>query len=811
MQTTDIYSPDGNLQYSNTVAYARNKDPDSPKYPMINFCPLFFLRPNLGTAIKTKDSYFAGTALNIDKYINRGSAFLVGCVRRLQDCENMQTDICQQHELFHLNLAANSPNPNPKVWDLTMTLPVEKDANGNPRSGTRDFKIYGGLLTKTLARWKGTTSQSVGYWVQRNSDNLSLYALAKYIMTKNGNVYPHLPMAVVNPTSPPYHAAVYPITQTDSQLYMNISTAYSSMETSDIPMCPAGADDDDDAIYATDSDTSVVIDGFSDNSVYPAEYIAQVQSWLDDANNNANNSNNNNTSSTVGAQQLAIASYTNPLGDPAAWSRLISYDTNKLSVLVANVLNGPDYIVNQAWADVIQRAAASGKTIIGYVRTGYLGVSVQQFKTRLGSGDLADWASQIEQDVDKWFELYPQIGGIFFDEGWPECGPDNVYAELYAYINAYTKRKHPGAFTVLNPGSPMAQCFENTMDTLLTFESFYDYYKNNYVPNDWTPQDSRKIWHIIYNVPQDKVYEVADLARQRGAGLIEITDDTTPNPYDNVPSEAYMQNVFAGVSGGSLHIGHAPDTGGHYISGEPFAKVEKVDYTSATLSWNPVDGALGYGVYRDGSLILELPPTMTRATVGMLEPGTSGIHLEVRTLSMSDITETPISAIVSTTALPADGAITNVHYSQNGDMVTYTADVLVPFAFVRLFISGPQPSFPRYGWPVTLATSEYNQYKIMNYLVEGNDFYSTFFKYTGAYYEGSSTPADWSWNPIDTPGEPTSQSNSGYTYTWTFPADTTDAVLYVWLVQGQGYAPISNVWGGCIQRFDSVGHTHDAC
>jgi hypothetical protein len=156
------------------------------------------------------------------------------------------------------------------------------------------------------------------------------------------------------------------------------------------------------------------------------------------------------SSSAGGGQQIAMASYTNPSGDPSAWQRLISYDTGKLSVLVANVLNGPDYVADKGWAPVIKQAAATGKTIIGYVRTGYLGVSQQKFKTRLGSSNLADWASQIEQDVDKWFELYPGIGGIFFDEGWPECGTDSnptIYSDLYAHINAYTKRKHPGAFT----------------------------------------------------------------------------------------------------------------------------------------------------------------------------------------------------------------------------------------------------------------------------------------------------------------------------------------------------------------------------
>jgi len=43
------------------------------------------------------------------------------------------------------------------------------------------------------------------------------------------------------------------------------------------------------------------------------------------------------------------------------------------------------------------------------------------------------------------------IGGIFFDEGWNECGENNKYAEVYRFINDNTKRKYPGAFTVLNP------------------------------------------------------------------------------------------------------------------------------------------------------------------------------------------------------------------------------------------------------------------------------------------------------------------------------------------------------------------------
>jgi len=73
-------------------------------------------------------------------------------------------------------------------------------------------------------------------------------------------------------------------------------------------------------------------------------------------------------------------------------------------MLVANVVNGPDSTVNKDWEKIIKQVSGQGKRVLGYVRTGYLGVSYQGYKTRLGSTDLADWASQIETDVDLWYQ-----------------------------------------------------------------------------------------------------------------------------------------------------------------------------------------------------------------------------------------------------------------------------------------------------------------------------------------------------------------------------------------------------------------------
>jgi hypothetical protein len=81
------------------------------------------------------------------------------------------------------------------------------------------------------------------------------------------------------------------------------------------------------------------------------------------------------------ASRSPLRRISTPIGDPASWERLLAYDSKKVSILVTNVLNSPDYVVDNSWKSVIEQAASQGKKILGYVRTGYLGVSQQQFTT----------------------------------------------------------------------------------------------------------------------------------------------------------------------------------------------------------------------------------------------------------------------------------------------------------------------------------------------------------------------------------------------------------------------------------------------
>jgi hypothetical protein len=400
-------------------------------------------------------------------------------------------------------------------------------------------------------------------------------------------------------------------------------------------------------------------------------------------------------------------------------------------VLVANAVNGPDSALDTSWKSVIDRAAASGKTVIGYVRTGYLGVSQQGFKTRLGSGNLADWTAQIEEDVDMWYSLYGNsIGGIFFDEGWNDCGPNNVYANLYIHIDRYTKTKHPGAFTVLNPGATMPQCFEHTMDTLMTFEQPYDAYKNSYVPNDWISTDLRKIWHIIYGVPEAEVANVAALAKQRGAGLIQITNDLLPNPYDNLPGTSYMQTHLGAVTGGVPLRETKSFPSGAPASTPGGLSVTSTDYSSAHLTWAAAANAIGYQVYLGGQLVASVTAAMTEVTVGNLKPGTTNTFTVAALGGGGSESGFSNSATANTKSLPDGKTVINYSAAPSSGSTTIRADVLVPYAFLRIYIwdslDCDWDNDP--GWPVNNKVDSYVCAHYSKYL-PGIEYSQSYFRY----------------------------------------------------------------------------------
>ena len=146
---------------------------------------------------------------------------------------------------------------------------------------------YSPLGTKLLARWQGGAGLgSTGYWVQRNSDNLAYYALAKYVTGKIGNIYPHLPIVTNELSGPPYQAPPSTLAEfvTDgSNFYLNTTDDVSTFETEwalDVGDDYPGCSDDENSDAASEAGSPINIDGFAPASAYPDDYNSQVSSWI---------------------------------------------------------------------------------------------------------------------------------------------------------------------------------------------------------------------------------------------------------------------------------------------------------------------------------------------------------------------------------------------------------------------------------------------------------------------------------------------------------------------------------------------------
>ncbi|TFA97437.1 hypothetical protein CCMA1212_010831 [Trichoderma ghanense] len=155
---------------SPTIAYTINKDPDYGG-ASINFCPRYFSLRTLDTVMKNADkTKDMDVWANMKTYVqNQGSVWI--------------------HELMHIDWVAlaHEYGDNPHPTDMKLTFRTSPET-------TRTATAYGPVLAKALARFKPFID-GVGTYTNRNAENLSIYALARYVQKALKNVYPHLPLA----------------------------------------------------------------------------------------------------------------------------------------------------------------------------------------------------------------------------------------------------------------------------------------------------------------------------------------------------------------------------------------------------------------------------------------------------------------------------------------------------------------------------------------------------------------------------------------------------------------------------------------
>jgi spherulation-specific family 4 protein len=248
-----------------------------------------------------------------------------------------------------------------------------------------------------------------------------------------------------------------------------------------------------------------------------------------------------------------VPAYFHPACDVAEWTRLAS---SGVALVVANIADGPGLFREKPWALALHDVRAAGSHIVGYVDTGYLGLTGQ--RTRLGSTLIDAWIEQILHDIDSWYRMYDDLlTGIFFDQV-AESEDGASIVPVLRGLRERVRRLDRDALTVLNAGASVPASFAGIADILVTFEGPCETYlaentADAYEPLSWVPTPGQLIWHIVHHTTDlERAAEVVSMSRSRGAGLLYMTDGDGENPYSTLPSPGIW--AAASSNAGTLPI-----------------------------------------------------------------------------------------------------------------------------------------------------------------------------------------------------------------------------------------------------------------
>lgn len=326
----------------------------------------------------------------------------------------------------------------------------------------------------------------------------------------------------------------------------------------------------------------------------------------------------------------------------------------------------------------------------------------------------------------------------------------------------------------------------------MTFESSYEnYIIDNYTKIDWKPRDDRKIWHIIYRVPEDKAVEVAALAAKNHAGLIHITPADMPNPYNSLPSESYMQRLINAVPGGGPIIEESlpfPKDGSG--AGVTSSSVTGADYTSVSMEWSyPDSDPYGFGVYSGEEELVRLPGFSRHASIGSFPDGTGSMSLSVKAIGTNGVEGDRSSPSLGGPEFLEGKPVTELNITPGDSQTIVEAKVLLPYGFIRIYFtdSDRYQNYP--AWPISYGEGAVTTH----YMVEG----STLFAYDGK-NETDGGNREWKWKEVGKRNN-VKIDRTKTSYKWTIPiGSSTDGVdpHYI-IIQTEGYNPSTNVFTPC--------------
>jgi hypothetical protein len=202
------------------------------------------------------------------------------------------------------------------------------------------------------------------------------------------------------------------------------------------------------------------------------------------------------------------------------WSDITGAGSTTIPFVIVNPASGPGVSVDPNYTTAIDNNTTAGIRSIGYIDTSYQSRNYQ---------DAFD-------DIDEWYQMYPDVTGIFIDQVQDTNANDVCYiAGLYNHV----KNNHPDDLVIINPGTNISDNFEPYADIFMNAENTYAAYQTWTVQHpgfEDNPAFANRFWHLIHTTDASDYTAAVNLARSNNAGWVYITDDVMPNPYDVTPS-----------------------------------------------------------------------------------------------------------------------------------------------------------------------------------------------------------------------------------------------------------------------------------
>jgi hypothetical protein len=223
--------------------------------------------------------------------------------------------------------------------------------------------------------------------------------------------------------------------------------------------------------------------------------------------------------STHAALTAIVPAYFYPTPS-SPWLDLNSAASRIPVTAIMNPGSGPGIFQDSNYVNAVDNLRTAGGKVIGYVSTSYGARS----------------SATVKAEIDDYVNWY-NIDGIFFDEmtNSGTNGTLNYYEDLYDYVKAI----NPTYEVMGNPGTATTESYltRPVADSLLVFESYATNYPG-YTPSSWNfSHDPSAIGHLVHTTANEAdMLSFLDLAVQRNAGQVYITDDILNNPWDTLPA-----------------------------------------------------------------------------------------------------------------------------------------------------------------------------------------------------------------------------------------------------------------------------------